>query len=184
MTDDFIEIELNGELLQEIVVSGDKIRLTEIVESVPESNLLRHVMHLDDEERDQLISMLTPIQAAELIDDAPDNLAASLLDGLESKVAAKIMEELQSDMQADIVHKLDSDDAEAILSEMEEEDAEGVRKLVQYEHDTAGGLMEWEIFSFQTTETVGKLLRRLASGDDDFERYRGQHPYIFDETGK
>ena len=94
------------------------------------------------------------------------------------------MEELQSDMQADIVHKLDSDDAEAILSEMEEKEAEGVRKLVQYEHDSAGGLMEWEIFSFQTAETVGKLLRRLASGNDDFERYRGQHPYIFDETGK
>lgn len=182
MTDD--TIDLDDELLQQVIASGDKARLTEIVASVLGSELLRHLMHLDDKERDQLISMLTPTQAADLIDDVPDNLAASLLDGLESSVAAKIMEELQSDTQADIVHNLDSDDAEAILSKMEHEDAEGVRKLVQYGHDTAGGLMEWEIFSFQTTETVGKVLNRFASGDEDFERYRGQHPYIIDETGK
>lgn len=40
----------------------------------------------------------------------------------------------------------------------------------------ADGLMVAEAFSFPDTQTVGKVLRNLASADDDFGRYRGQHP--------
>ena len=28
------------------------------------------------------------------------------------------------------------------------------------------------------------MLARLAKGDEDFERYRGQHPHVIDEAGK
>jgi len=63
---------------------------------------------------------------------------------------------------------------------MDEEDAADVRRLVEYEDDTAGGLMVAEAFTFRETETVGAVLRRLAGDEEDFERYRGQHPYIVD----
>ena len=58
------------------------------------------------------------------------------------------MEELQTDTQADIVQEMDKEDAEAILSAMDYASAEDVRKLTQYDPDTAGGLMELEVFSF------------------------------------
>ena len=56
-------------------------------------------------------------------------------------VAAKIMEELHSDTQADIVQEMEAENSEAILAEMKSESADNVRKLSQYEADTAGGLM-------------------------------------------
>lgn len=177
-------IDLTEELLQEILDSSDAEQFANIVQHTPPQDVLRLVVRLEAEQRHQLLALLTPELAAELIEEAPSELAASLLEGIDTPVAAKIMEELQSDMQADIVHKLDSEGAEAILAEMDVEEAEGVRKLAQYEPDTAGGLMEWEVFSFQTTDKVGAVLKRIASGDEDFERYRGQHPYILDETGK
>ena len=37
-----------------------------------------------------------------------------------------------------------------------------------------------EAFSFPDTATVGSVLRGMVSDDDDFERYRGQHPYVVD----
>ena len=39
-------------------------------------------------------------------------------------------------------------------------------------------------FTFKKTDTVGAVLKRLASDEEDFERYRGQHPYIVDRLGK
>ena len=39
-----------------------------------------------------------------------------------------------------------------------------------------------EAFSFPGTATVGAVLRSMVS-EEDFERYRGQHPYIIDDEG-
>lgn len=96
----------------------------------------------------------------------------------------RFFEELDSDVQADVIGEMDAEDAEAVLSAMDAEDAADVRRLAAYEDDTAGGLMMAEVFQFSDKDTVGKVLRALASEDDDFERYRGQHPYIVNETGE
>ncbi len=175
---------IDDEAIKEALETADQRELTEIIESIPPQDALRQVARLEAEDRDRLLSLISPEVAAELIEDAPTDLAVAIMEGLESPAAAKIMEELHTDTQADIVQELDSNDAEAILSEMEPAEATSVRKLAQYEPDTAGGLMELEIFSFRTDETVGAVLKRLATGEEDFERYRGQHPYILDETGK
>jgi len=172
------------EALEAALDAADGERLTEIVESFATQDALRHVSHLQSDERDRVVSLISREAAASLVEDAPEELAVSLIEGLDSPVAAEIMEELDSDTQADIVQELDTGDAEAILSEMDAEEAAGVRKLAQYDPDTGGGLMESEIFSFRTIDTVGAVLQRMASGDEDFERYRGQHPYIIDEAGK
>jgi len=172
------------EALEAALGAADGERLTEIVESVPAQDTLRHVSHLQSDERDRVVSLMSREAAASLVEEAPEELAVSLIEGLESPVAAKIMEELDSDTQADIVQELETGEVEAILAEMDPEEAAGVRKLAQYPPDTSGGLMESEIFSFRTTDTVGAVLQRMASGDEDFERYRGQHPYIIDEAGK
>ena len=172
------------EALDEALEHANGERLTEIVESISTQDALRHVSHLHAEERDRVVSLITPESAATLVEEAPENLAASLMEGLESSVAAKIMEELPSDTQADIVTEMDSEEAEAILAEMDPDEAAGVRRLAEFEPESAGGLMELDIFSFHTSETVGAVLARMAKGDEDFERYRGQHPYVIDEAGK
>ncbi len=172
------------EELEAALEQADGQRLTELVESVPSHDALRHVLRLKGEEREKLVSLISPEAAAELVEEAPEEMAAALIESLDTAVAAKIMEALQSDTQADIVHELDREDAEAILAEMNPEDAAGARDLARYEPDTAGGLMEREVFLFRSTDRVGTVLKRLADGDEDFERYRGQHPYVIDESGR
>lgn len=172
------------ETLQEAVEAADEQQVAEIVESLSSQEALRQISLMGSDNRDQFISILAPETAAELVEEAPAELAVAMIEGLDSTVAAKIMEELQTDTQADIVQEMDQEDAEAILSAMDVESAEDVRKLTQYDPDTAGGLMELETFSFLVNDTVGSVLTRLVAGDDEFERYRGQHPYITDESGR
>jgi len=172
------------EMLLEAIEVGDEKQIAEIVESNTSQETLRQASLMNAVERDQLISTLAPEAAAELIEEAPAGLAASMIEGLDTTVAAKIMEELHADTQADIVNDIKKKNAEAILSAMDAESAEEVRRLSEYASDTAGGLMELDAFSFQSDETVGAVLKRLLADDEEFERYRGQHPYILDESGK
>ena len=170
--------------LLDAIDTADEQQVADIVESITSQEALRQVSLMESDERDQLITILAPEAAAELMEEAPAQLAAAMIEGIDTTAAAKIMEELQSDTQADIVQELDAANAEAILAAMDYESAEDVRKLTRYDPDTAGGLMELDAFTFVSDETVGTVLQRLIVGDEEFERYRGQHPYIIDESGK
>ncbi len=173
------DIEIH-ERLQQFLAVDDAEGLAAALEPLALSEALREILHLNPDERDRVLSLVPAELAAELIEEAPNELAVELVERLEVEKAAEIIDELDSDVQADVIGELDDEDAEAILAEMDAEDAADVRRLVEYDDDTAGGLMVAEAFTFRETETVGAVLRRLASEEEDFERYRGQHPYIVD----
>jgi len=167
---------------RDLLGSEDAQGLADLVHSRPISDALRGFLRLEPEERDRVLSLLPPDTAAELIDEAPQETAGDLVERLSSGTAAGIIDELDSDVRADVIGELDAREAEAILAELDIEDAADIRRLVAYEDETAGGLMMAEAFTFAATDTVGKVLQRVISGEEDFERYRGQHPYVLDEN--
>ncbi|MCB1496755.1 MAG: magnesium transporter [Bauldia sp.] len=170
--------------LREALEAGAPDRLVAIFEELSLSDGLRALLQLEPDERTNVLTALPPDLAAELITEAPNEQAVDLVGHLDAGDAAEIIEELDSDIQADVVGELEQQDAEAILAEMEPEEAAEVMRLVEYADDTAGGLMIGETFSFPSTDTVGAVIHRLTSEEEDFERYRGQHPYIVDEDGR
>ncbi|RLJ59128.1 magnesium transporter [Litoreibacter meonggei] len=159
----------------------DATSLNEILERVTISEALRVVLDFSPQDRDSIISLLTPELASRLIDEAPLEVAGDLMEGQAPAKAVEIFDELDSDVQADVIAELDAEDAEALLAGIDPEDAAGVRRLTQYAAETAGGLMLADAFQFRRDQTVGAVLRSLASDDEDLERYNGQHPYIIDD---
>jgi len=172
------------EALLQHLEDGIPERAEGVLRPLPRSEALRAVLSLDPGERDRVLSAIPAELAAEVIDGAPSEMAADMVERLDAGTAADIIEEMDSDVQADVIGELDDDDADAILAEMEAEEAADIRRLVEYDSDTAGGLMLSEAFQFPSTATVGAVLARLASDDEDFERYRGQHPYVLDAGGR
>ncbi len=166
--------------IQQYLAQGDAEGMTALLDPMAFSDALRELLRLSPDQRDQVLTMVPPELAAELIEEAPNELAAGLVERLQAEIAADIIDELDSDIQADVIGDLDEGDAEAILAEMEAEDAADVRRLAEYDDNTAGGLMIAEAFTFLETSKVGEVIRRFAEEEEDFERYRGQHPYILD----
>jgi magnesium transporter len=171
------------ERVKEAVDAKDAERLIELLDPLPLSQASRQLFALEAEDRDILLSLVPVELAARLLEEAPHVAATELVEKMEPERAAEVLEELDSAQQADIIGELDEEDAEAILKELDPEDAADVRRLAEYEDDVAGGLMDADVLTFRGDQTVGQVLRRFASDDEDFERYRGQHPYIVDDAG-
>ncbi len=169
---------------KEAVDARDAARLVLLLDPLPRSAAMRQLLALDSEDRDTLLGLLPAEIAADLIEEAPYETATDMVERMEPERAAEVLDELSSDLQADLIGGMDDTEAEAILNALDPEDAADVRRLAEYADETAGGLMVAEAFSFADTATVGSVLRGLASEDDDFERYRGQHPYIIDADGR
>jgi len=158
--------------------------ISALLEPLPLAEALRELLALEPDDRRKVLSLVPSDLAAQLIEEAPHEMGADLMEKLDASRAVEIMDELDSDIQADLIGDMDASEAEAILSRMDAEDAADVRRLAEYEDNTAGGLMMSETFEFSDTQTVGAVLKELASDDHDVDRYRGQHPYILDDAGK
>lgn len=155
--------------------------LNQLLDPMPLSGALRQLLALTADERDKLLSLVPAELAAELVEEAPHAAATELVERMETARAVEVLEELDSNLQADLIGDLENEEAEAILAGFDPEDAADVRRLAEYDDDTAGGLMVAEAFSFPVTGTVGAVLRGMISEDEDFERYRGQHPYVVND---
>jgi magnesium transporter len=172
------------ERLRLALEARDPQKAHEIIDELSASDSARAMLQLDEAERIGLLQLIDVENAAWLVEQLPDETAASLIEELDAKSAAGILEELDSDDQADVLGEMNEEDAAAILDEMEIRESTALRQLMSYDENTAGGLMMTEIFRFEENETVGAVLKRLSDPDDDFERYRGQHPYIVNGKGK
>ncbi len=162
----------------------DSEALITLLDPMPLSAAMRQLLALDADDRDTLLNLLPVKFAAAMIAEAPHSAATELVERMEKSRASDVLDELDSDLQADLIGDMDSEDAEAILAEMDPDDAADVRRLTEYADETAGGLMVADAFQFPDSATVGAVLRGLVSDDGDYERHRGQHPYVVNDEGK
>lgn len=171
------------QLLMAAIGAQDGNHIASLLHPLTHSEALREILNLKEEDRVTAIALMPVELAAMLIEEAPSEIGAELVGSLAPKQGADVLEELNSEVQADVVGEMDTAQAEAFLSQMDAEEASDVRRLIEYDDDCAGGLMSADAFTFPQDATVGTVLRKLASDDTDFERYRGQHPYVLDAQG-
>ncbi len=168
------------EQVKDAVDARDAKALAALLDPLPPSAALRQLLLLIAEDRDVLLALIPAELAASLIVEAPVQAATDLFERMAIDRAADVLDQLNSDLQADIIGNLGIEDANAILARLHPDDAAHVRRLTEYKDGTAGGLMAAEAFTFPETATVGAVLRGIVSDEADFERYRGQHPYVID----
>lgn len=89
----------------------------------------------------------------EVVDELPDDRVADALEEMVESDQLALLAQLPSDRAADVLDRMEPDDAadlisalpdargEELLELMEPEEAEDVRRLLEYDADTAGGLM-------------------------------------------
>ena len=125
-----------------------------------------------------IISELSSQDAARIVQSLDDETAADAFEHLDSDVQQSIIQDLGDERAADIIEEMDSDDAADLLGELDEEKratllakmedreyADELEELVEYESDTAGGLMTTDyvwIYPHRTTEATIAKIRQIA----------------------
>ncbi len=136
---------------------------------------------LDESTRTEMLTLIDPADAADLLDDLSIEQAVDLIEEMEPAEAAGIFGELPADEQADILGDLSSRDAEAILDKMSVEDATKARALMEHDDDSAGGLMIAEFLSFRQDLTSDDVLADLRGNRDEYSDYEVQYAYVTDD---
>lgn len=165
--------ELHG-----LIESGDAEACSELLHDQSADDAVRLLSQIDDRDRCELLSMLDPADATEVVEYLPEPQAVAALADLEPTAAARILEELPSSERVDIVAQLPRADAEEIICRLGDDTQAGTRKLLEYEPDSAGGLMDTEYLQYDRATTVAAVIEDLGANAERYARYDVQYLYV------
>src|SRR5665213_1707422 len=157
------------------IVEADPLRRlrlnisNEKLERLHPADLADTVEELGPAEREAIIGTIDSEVAAEALSEIAPKMQASILESLEPEVAADIVEEMAPDEAADALAELEQETTEEILDEMETEPLEDVRELLEYDEDTAGGMMNTDAIVLPEETTLNTALQRLRENEDLLE---------------
>jgi len=109
----------------------------------------------------EVVAALDDETAAETLEEMHDESQVRIIGDMEKERAADILEWMSPDEAADVLGDLPEATAADLLSRMEGEEQTDVAELLNYEDDTAGGLMTNEFITLPKGLTVGEALARL-----------------------
>ncbi len=169
------------EELSSLIASSGGDAIHEMLENLETDEIIHAFSHLEKRDRIALLDLISAEDGARLMEFIPQSQAVQAIEDAEVETAASILNELYSDDQVDIIGELDKADAEAILEEMIPEEADNIRRLIEYDPDTAGGIMVTEYLAFEASETVGEITKMLRENADQYEGYHVQYIYVIEE---
>ncbi len=140
-----------------------------MLEEMHPADLADIVEELSPEDREAIFTAIDSEVAAEALSEVDPRMQASILESLEKEKAADIIEEMAPDQAADVLAELEKETTEEILEEMEPEPKTEVRELLEFEEDTAGGLMNTEYVALHENATVTDALAALKGNEDLLE---------------
>ncbi len=118
-----------------------------------------------------LVRALPTETAADVVERLSPKRQVLVFSAIDTGRAVELLGEMDPDDRVDLLQELDEDDATALLAALERrepEAADEVRELVQYEPETAGGLMTTEFASLPPGTKVWEAMaaaRRLGHED-------------------
>jgi Mg/Co/Ni transporter MgtE len=121
---------------------------------------------LDRRERAVLFRELPVEAAADALEEVEPGLQRELLQALEPEKAADVLEEMQADDAADLLGDLPEQQSAELLAEMEPAEAREVQKLLEYDENTAGGLMNPEFLRLGPQLTATQALDEIRRQAD------------------
>ncbi|WP_299216620.1 magnesium transporter [uncultured Dokdonia sp.] len=169
-----MSFEITDILLEEIkdhIRIGNDTALHEIFEDVHFADVAETLDAVNWEEAVYLLRLLDSETTSEALMELDEDVRERLLDSLTPKEIAEEIEEMDTDDAVDAISELDSATQEAVIGHIEDEEHKAdIRELMQYDDDSAGGLMAKELIKVKETWTVAGCVREMRRQAEEVTR--------------
>ena len=136
---------------------------------------------LSPEERMAVVESLDAEVAADMVEEMDPHFQAALLNDLDERKAAALLSNMDPDDAADLLADLPEEKAAVLLTLMRKKEAHDVRQLLEYDEETAGGIMTTEYVSIPPGMTAGQVVDKLRELEPGAETIN--YIYVVDEDG-
>jgi magnesium transporter len=117
-----------------------------------------------------------------LLEDLDDDTLLTIIQAMGLREIIEILESMPKDDAVDLIGRLPDELADAILEEMKKTGAEGVEDLLDYDDETAGGIMNPDFIALREDTTAAEAIESLQKEHQNVEM--PFYLYMVDEYGK
>ncbi|MFN5786787.1 MAG: magnesium transporter [Flavobacteriia bacterium] len=171
------------ELLREKIAEQDLLWIKDNILELHFADIAEILDKLNNEEAKYIYFQLDEEVQADVLMELEEDVRDRFLASLSSKEIADQLENLDSDDAADILGELSDEQIQEVISQMEDDEAaEDIVDLLNYDEDTAGGLMQKEFIQAKLDWPVNRCLVELRRQAEDVEKV--YTIYVVDDFNK
>ena len=157
--------------IKELIEDKASVLLQEKLSKMHPADIAELCDELSEEEARFLYRQLDNEKAADALTEMDEDLRNDLLEDLPSEVVAKrFVNYMDTDDAVEIIRDMDEDKQEEILSHIKDiEQAGDIVDLLQYDEDTAGGLMSTEMVVVNENWSMPECLKEMRRQAEDLD---------------
>lgn len=182
-----MQVEFNRDYIEQLVNLIEEKNTKEVerlIEPLHPADIAEIMEDLSTEDAKFVFLLLDGEQASDVLVEIPENDRKRFLKELPPEyIASKFIEFMDSDDAADVVADLDEERKIEVLKEIEDfEQAGDIVDLLEYEEDTAGGIMAKELVTVNENWTVAICLKEISKQAEDVDEI--YYVYVVDDQDK
>ena len=178
---------LKPELLEwkDVQLFGDKLQLSvgvkEIVKLHP-ADIANIIEKLNLNQGSELLQALDKKTAARVLEEVEPEIQKILVENLGPERATSILQKMSIDELVDLIQMLPDRKTSEFISNLPSDSTQKVKKIIEYDENTAGGLMTTEFVSAFPENTVAEVVEQIKKLS---QMHRGIYfVYIIDKSNK
>ena len=168
--------------LRELMAAGDTAAIREFCAETHPETVAELLGGLEHAEIWQILHLLDVPLRAHIFSHFDLDMQVELATGQNRRQMARLLEEMPADDRADLVQMLDEKIRDDLLPLVAKAEREDIRKLAQYEEETAGAVMSTDYAVLRPDMTVEQAIEQLRMQAPEKETI--YYIYVVDESRK
>ena len=170
-----MQFELTKEYLEELniaIESNAEAKVLELIEGLHAVDIAEILNEQSTKEATAFYTFLPEEIAADALIELDEDTREKFLENISSEeIAEKIIENLDSDDAADLIGELSEEKQDEVISHIEDiEQAGDIIDLLNYDEDTAGGLMAKELVKVKVDWDVATCIKEIRKQAEEVEK--------------
>lgn len=163
------DLELSTDFInrvREAIEQGDEERIIRLCGELHAADQADLLEYLDADERAILVPMMGANFDADTLIEVDETIRDELLESMPTDQLAEAITDMETDEAAYVMEDMEDAAREEVLAEVPAADRIAIKSALDYEEDTAGRLMQRDVFAAPSYWSVGQILSYLQEADD------------------
>ncbi len=161
------EINILRDTYRRLLRRQAKTNLVKLTRKTHPADLATVFRHFSEEEQLEIFSFMNENEhTAEFLSELDDSLVKELLSKEPLNRVAEIIQNAPTNDQSGILNALEEETANSIIELLKKEEQEEIAEIMGYPEDSAGSLMNTDVFTLHESITAGDAIKTLQDQED------------------
>lgn len=160
---------LTSDFIKRVAIAiddGDDVAALGLCDGLHPADIADLLEQLGAERRSILVVMLGTEMDATTLAELDEDVRDSVIEAMPTEQLAEAVSELDTDDAAHIIEDMDEGTRAEVLAEVPVSERLALEAALDFGEDTAGRLMQREVFAVPSYWTIGQIIDRLRSAED------------------